>query len=160
LSEYVIIKTEDSYTKLCHSNVTVPIKRKYFQGEMTVLIKWVGKLVSSTSYLGRVNYEEAAERPQDTKDDISALLHKSISDKLKIFLKQKNQEHRIPDIEHFTYKTADDCNSEQGVICKHSRFCADEMPTTTCNSSLYLCLPYSAACNGYNDCLDGDMSDE
>ena len=64
------------------------------------------KLLYKCIFPLRVNYEEAAERPQDTKDDISAKLHKSISDKLKIFLKQKNQEHRIPDIEHFTYKTA------------------------------------------------------
>jgi len=73
---------------------------------------------------------------------------------------QKNQEHRIKDIQHFKYKSADNCGLDQGVVCRHSRFCADINAGTTCNSSLYLCLPNSAACNGINDCLDGDLSDE
>ncbi|XP_023326438.1 uncharacterized protein LOC111699905 isoform X2 [Eurytemora carolleeae] len=160
LSEYVVIQSSNTYAKLCHSNVTKPVEIKDFTGEVTVLIKWVGVLDPSTSYLGRFSFEEDLKAGGTAGDDVSAKLSETIAAKLKKYMTQKDQKHRLQDIDKYQFKTSVECGRDQGVMCKHSRFCADLNAGTTCNSSLYLCLPSSVACDGVFDCLDGDLSDE
>jgi len=160
LSEYVIVESDNFYTKLCHSNITAPVEIKDFSGELTVLIKWVGELDPSTSYLGQYNFDDEYKTKGVGEDDYSIKLSESISTKLKTYMQQKDQEDRIPDIQNFKYKTSSDCREEQGVLCKYSRFCAQPGVDTSCNTSLYLCLPSRVACDGNFDCLDGDLSDE
>ena len=46
------------------------------------------------------------------------------------------------------------------MVCEQSQFCGDRVLTSQCNTSLYLCVSRSLQCNGHEDCLPGDMSDE
>ena len=54
----------------------------------------------------------------------------------------------------------DVCETEDRIVCKHSRFCAETVSGTECNSSVYLCIERNRGCNGELDCLQGDVSDE
>ena len=46
-------------------------------------------------------------------------------------------------------------------MCEHSQFCVDRvMVDNKCNTSLYLCVSKEVRCDGQEDCLHGDKSDE
>ena len=63
LSEYILVKFGGQTQKLCHSNVTTPIRvgdtedAGHFDSyaPVTILVKWMGVLDIRTSYLGRLD---------------------------------------------------------------------------------------------------------
>ena len=122
----------NSTWKLCHSNVTTPvlIGNNEDNGDFTasepvvILVKWVGILDAGTSYLGRseafprfhilvillCNFRYDFVKIQtlhqgDIKDLEYEILEARIMKKLKLFMKQREQEHKFEQLKDAKFLT-------------------------------------------------------
>jgi len=167
LSEYIKVQNGGATWKLCHSNVTTPVEigvpghsgHLDATSPVIALVRWVGALDKSTSYLGRYEFAPLPADPSSGPVEGNALAEK-ITDKLGLFLRQRAKEQGGLQLGTYHYLTADDCDSRQWVLCQHSRFCAEDITGLGCNSSLFMCIPRHLGCNGELNCLEGDASDE
>ena len=79
------------------------------------------------------------------------------------FLRQANGNNETFDDTYYPYATGDkyDCESKMLSICKFSRFCGHSKEASIlCNQTMYLCVNLEKHCDGIEDCLLGDSSDE
>jgi len=168
LSEYIKVQSGEDMWKLCHSNVTTPIQIGV-PGEsghldalspVTALVRWVGALDTSTSYLGRWEFIPLPSSPERLLGEGDSLLGARITDKLELFLQQRKKKQGGLHLGSYQYLTAEECDGQQFVLCQHSRFCAQDLTGLGCNSSLFMCIPGELGCDGHLNCLEGDASDE
>jgi len=171
LSEYILVKFGGQTQKLCHSNVTTPIRvgdteeAGHFDSytPVTILVKWMGVLDIRTSYLGRFHFNRLNSPLNGfNQGDDYKQMETAILKKLHVFLKQKGQEERLNNLKEGEYKflTQEDCEMQKKISCKQSRFCAEKVGGTECNRSVLMCIPSEKGCDGNLDCLEGDHSDE
>jgi len=167
LSEYIKVQNGDATWKLCHSNVTTPVQigvpgqsgHVDATSPVIALVRWVGSLDKSTSYLGKYDFVPLPSVAKSGKVEGNALAE-IITDKLDLFLRQRNKEQGGLQLGSYHYLTAEECDSQQWVLCQHSRFCAEDITGLGCNRSLFMCIPSQLGCNGELNCLEGDASDE
>ena len=115
------------------------------------LIKvWLKLSVNSpaglTSHIDR-EYSEDEKRSQ------------SIVQKLKLLAQQKGQTYDEERMAEYQFVSRETCEASGRAVCQHSQFCG-ERGQQQCNQSVYLCISSTTLCDGHQDCLPGDISDE
>lgn len=167
LSEYIKVQSGEALWKLCHSNVTTPIQigvpgqsgHLDAGSPVIALVKWVGEMDISTSYLGRFEFVPLPSNPDSSLTE-GSIMAERIKAKLDLFLRERERERGGLHLNQYQYLTAEECDQQQSILCQHSRFCAQEMTGIGCNSSLFMCIPRELGCDGELNCLEGDASDE
>ena len=83
----------------------------------------------------------------------------SIVQKLKLLAEQKGQDYDEERMAEYQFVSRETCEGSGRAVCQHSQFCG-ERGQQHCNQSVYLCISSTRVCDGHQDCLPGDISDE